>query len=334
MQRVSLVLAMIAAAASLSTADDLRRPPAPDDILDPDLIELDLTAIIAEEERLWSVAFGIGTSQQGLGTTETQARNIMTVKSGFDSLASAFEDATGINIRWTRDSFDELSPVLDLYLGARYKLPETIRLPVLGSRLGIEVNGLRTGSATRFSDHGFGSSIADEAYLLTGKALFYFPARLTLPGFRLFKGVEKREVYVGGGIGRAWSKHSVEIFSPDAQLQGIGDLYRYEATGSTNTFEMVFGAEEYFTTFLSVNLQIGYRWLEQDELKYTDPEKVENSAILINEGEVATVWGPWFPEGMLPILAGGLDSGWDRGDENIVVDFSGFNFRGGLRYHF
>jgi hypothetical protein len=335
MRRVFLVLAVIAAVATTSPAGDLRRPPAPDDLIDPDLIELDLSAIVAEKEKLWSVTFGFGTSQQGLETSEEQARNIMTVKAGYDTLAKYFEEATGINIRWSKDSFEDIRPVLDIHVGARYKLPEAIHLPFLGSRLGVEVNGLRTGTATRFSDHGFGAEIADEAYLLTGKALVYLPTRFTLERFRPFKGVERREVYFGGGMGRAWAKHTVEIFMPDEGLQGIGDPYRFEATGSTNTYEMVFGLEEYFTPFLSVNLQAGYRWLEKGDLKYTDPEKVANSLILINEREVATVWSPWYPEGIPPVLIGEtINWGWDRGVEPIVVDFSGLNFRGGLRYHF
>jgi hypothetical protein len=336
MRNLFLAFAILAAASSLVFADDHRRPPAPDDLLDPGLIDLDLTAIVAEEERLWSVSFGVGSSQQGLATTETQAEHIMTMKAGFDSLANYFEDAAGITIRWRSDAFEDMRPVLDLQAAVRYKLPDKFTLPGVGARLGVELTGGRMGTATRFSDCGFAASLADEAWVLGGRALVYLPTSLTLTRFRPFKGVEKRDVYVGFGAGRAWARHSIEIYMPDDQLQGIGDFYHYQATGSGNTYEFMAGADEYFTPSLSLNLQVGYRWLEKGGLEYTDPEKIENSSILIDEGKVATVWGPWFPEGMIPFVAAaaGLNSGWDRGTEEIKVDFSGFVFRGGLRYHF
>ncbi|MFH1278864.1 MAG: hypothetical protein ABIK65_10850 [Candidatus Eisenbacteria bacterium] len=336
MRRVLTVILLAAVAASLAAADDLRRPPAPDDLLDPDLIELDLDAIIAEQEKLWSVSFQIGTAQKDLATTETQAENIVTIKAAYDNLADEFEDATGISIRWQKDSFDPISPVFDLFGTVRYKLPESILLPGVGSRLGVELSGGRTGTATRFSELGFGASLSDEVYVLSGRALFYMPASLTFNDYRLFQGVEKREVYFGLGFGRAWANHAVEIYSPAASLSGIGEFYHFEADGSTNIFEVTLGLEEYFTPSLSVNFQVGYQSLKQDELKYADVQKVEDADILINEGEVATVWGPWFPEGSIPFIAiqSGLDYGWDTGTENIVVDFSGFNFKTGLRYHF
>ncbi|MBM3321644.1 MAG: hypothetical protein FJY73_13360 [Candidatus Eisenbacteria bacterium] len=333
--RIVLLAVAVLAAVSVAQAEGLRQPPAPDDLFDPDLIDLDLGAIIAEKEKLWSVTFGLGTSGQGLRTTEAQARNIVTIKEAFDNLADAFEEAVGIDIRWSKDSFEDMRPVLDIYGGGRLKLPSSVTLPGLGGRFGLELDGGRTGSATRFSEYGFGASIADEAWYLSGRALYYLPSALTLPGLYV-RGVEKREIYIAAGFGRAWAKHSVEIFSPDPVLQGIGDFYLYEATGSANTFDLSIGAEEYFTPFLSVSLRAGYRWLEKGSLKYTDVEEIRSSPLLINEGEIATVWGPWFPEGMVPIvaMAAGLEYGWDRGEEPIVVDFSGFLFRAGLRYHF
>ncbi|MFH1680487.1 MAG: hypothetical protein ABIH26_07570 [Candidatus Eisenbacteria bacterium] len=333
--RSMLLLFAVLAVVSFAQAGDLRRPPAPDDLFDPDLIELDLDAIVAEKEKLWSVTFGVGTSQQGLKTTEAQAANIITIKSAYDNLATEFENVTGLNIRWRNDSFEDLRPVFDVYAGARLKLPESIVVPGLGGRLGLEMEGGRTGSATRFSDYGFGASIADEAWFVSGKALYYLPSAFNFRGL-YFGGVEKREIYLAAGVGRAWAKHTVEIFMPDAGLQGIGDFFLYEATGSASTFDLSIGAEEYLMPFLSLSVQAGYRWMEKGDLKYDNLEEIEDSPILINEGEVATVWGPWFPEGMVQFVAhvAGLESGWDRGEEPIVVDFSGFLFRAGLRYHF
>ena len=39
---------------------------------------------------------------------------------------------------------------------------------------------------------------------------------------------------------------------------------------------------------------------------------------------------------MVPFIAvqQNLEYGWDRGEDLVVVDFTGFNFRAGLRYHF
>lgn len=332
----SLILLAALTASLAGAADDLRRPPAPDDLLDPDLIELDLGAIIAEQEKLWSISFQLGSGQQDLATTEQQGENIVTLKAAYDNLANEFEDATGINIRWQRDSFEPINPLFDLFGTVRYKLPESILLPGAESRLGVELSGGRTGTSTRFSELGFGASLADQAWILTGRVLFYLPPSLTFNDYRLFQGVDKREVYFGLGAGRAWANHAIEIYSPAATLSGIGEAYHFEANGSTGMFEIALGLEEYFTPSLSLNLQVGYRSLKQEELKYADVQKVEDADILINEGEIATVWGPWFPEGSIPFIAiqSGLDYGWDTGEENIVVDFSGFNFKTGLRYHF
>lgn len=345
MRRVLTALLLTASAASFAWGADLRQPPAPaelrqppapDDLSDPDLIDLDLDAIIAEREKLWSVSFNVGTSGRDLATTTTQGENIMTLKLAFDNLADEFEDATGINIRWQKDSFDGLSPVLELFSSVRYKFPESVVVPGIGGRLGVEALGGRTGSSTRVADSGFGAALSDEAWMLEGRALYYLPASLTFNNVRIFPGVEKREIYIGFGAGRAWAKHSIELFMPADNLSGIGNLYSFEADGQTNVYDIVLGVEEYVTPYISLNLQLGYQSLKQEELKYNDPQEVENATILINEGETATVWGPWFPEGLIPYAAiqSQLEYGWDRGDENIVVDFSGFTARAGIRYHF
>jgi len=320
----------------LPSAADLRPPPAPDDLFDPDLIDLDLDAIIAEKEKLFSLSFSIGTSQSDLATTRAQAASITSIKSAYDSLAVAFEDVTGIDIRWTKDSFEGQKPVLDLFGSVRFKLPESITMPGVGGRLGLEIAGGRTGTSTRFSETGLGASITDEAWIFSGRALYYLPETFTGSGWVIFPGVEKREVYLGLGAGRAFAKHSIEMYTPDPNLSGIGEFSLFEATGSSNTFDLLAGAEEYFTPFLSLNVELGYQWLRQEELKYTDPERVADSDLLINEGEVATSWGPWFPEGMIPLVAtaADLEYGYDRGEDPIVVDYSGFSLRAGLRYHF
>ncbi len=336
MARALSVLLLISMAASFAVAGDIRRPPSMDDLFDPDLIELDLDAIIAEQEKLWSFSFKLGSAQNDLATTEQQAENIATLKLAYDALAAEFENATGINIEWSQDSFESLRPVLDMYASVRYKLPERFVLPRVGGRLGVEMQGGRTGTSTNFYENGFGAAIADEAWLFGGRFLYFLPASLTASNRQIFRGVEKREIYFGVGAARAWVNHSVEVYMPDPNFQGIGDFYDFQATGNTTVYEFLVGVEEYFTPYLSLNLQVGYQSLKKGDLRYVNPQKVEDADILINEDEIATVWGPWFPEAMVPFVAvqQNLQYGWDRGEDSVVIDFTGFNFRLGLRYHY
>ena len=116
MRYVLMLFALLAVLPAWTYGQDLRQPPAPDDLFDPDLIELDLDAIVAEKEKLLSVSFTMGLSQKDLGTSEQQAVSIASIKSIFDALAAEFEAATGIDVSWRRDSFEEFSPAFNFAL--------------------------------------------------------------------------------------------------------------------------------------------------------------------------------------------------------------------------
>lgn len=333
MRRVLMILAAIALSASLCWSGDLRMPPAPDDLFDVDLIELDLNAIVAEKEKLWSISFMLGSSQKDLATTELQAEGLISIITIFESLADDFEDATGIRMWWSNTEFDDMKPVLDMYSNIRFKLPESIQAPGIGGRLGFELAVGRTGTSKRFAAEGFSAGMTDEAWTVMGSALYYLPGDLSR--FLTFRGVERREIYFGIGAGNAWAAHSVDVYAPAWGLQGFGDSYHYKAAGSSLCSQFMVGGDEFFTPFLSLTYQLSYRLIKQEELKYTNVGEVEASPILIGEGEVATAWGEWFPD-FWPLFGdqGAIDFGYSRGDENVVIDFSGFSFQAGLRYHF
>ncbi|MBN1825640.1 MAG: hypothetical protein JW958_05175 [Candidatus Eisenbacteria bacterium] len=332
MRRVLYLLVLMGLFVFPAFAGVHRHPPAPDDLFDPDLIELDLDAIIAEKEKLFSVAFYLGSSQKDLSTSETQARNIASVKTAYDALAIGFQDATGIDISWQNDAFEGVRPVLDFYGNFRYKLPESVRLPGLGGRIGLQASAGRTGTSDRFSEKGFGAAITDEAYQFTGDFLYYIPGDLSR--LKIIRGVERRELYVGFGMGYVWGRHIVEVFAPDLTLQGIGTNFTYEADGNAVMYQFLVGGDEYITPFLSISYQLSYRLVEVEDLKYNDVDEILDSPILIGEEETATTWDPWFPEDMWPPLDGSIEFGWSVGEDPIKIDFSGVGFQIGLRYHF
>ncbi len=326
----SLVLLLVATVAW--SAD--RFPPAPDDLFDPDLIDLDLGAIVAEGENLWSFSFTAGYGQSNLEDSEMQATSIASIQGMFEAVNAQIGQVADIG--WSGEGFSDLKMAFNWRATGRYKLPESIMVPGLGMRLGVEGTISRIGSSTRLGENGFGASLTDDAYIYSASALFYLPGAINT--YRIPYLGARRDIFLSAGGGLSRGRHSVEIFVPPRDFMSIPPPILLDASQTNPTWQIGLGGEEYYTPYFSLSWQVGYQSVEFDELKYSDAsiatlaffENKEPVAepIVIGYGDVATVWTPWFPEG-------NLLGAWGADPSNPVdIDFGGFSFSAGLRYHF
>lgn len=332
-KRIFLISILLTIGASVGWAAD-RFPPAPDDLTDLDLIDLDLDAIVAEGENLWSFSFVAGYGQSDLGDSEQQAVSIASIEGMFEAVNAQIGDVADIG--WSDNGFSDLKTAFSWRASARHKFPEGVMLPGVGMRLGVELTAGRIGSSTRLGENGFGATLTDDAYSYSASALFYLPGNLT--SFQIPYLGARRDIFISAGGGIARGRHAIELFVPPRDFSSIPPPILLEATQTNPTWQIGLGGEEYYTPYFSLSWQVGYQSMSFDELMYSDAsiatfDDFENrepvaEPLVIGYGDVATVWTPWFPEGNL------LGS-WGADPSNpIDIDFGGFNFAAGLRYHF
>ncbi len=337
-RRVCLIsLALLIGVTAVAAAD--RFPPAPDDLIDLDLIDLDLNAIIAEGENLWSFSFTAGYGESDLGDSRAKGAAIATLQGMFEAVNEQIGQVADIG--WSGDGFSDSKAAFNWMASGRYKLPEAIRFPSIGGHFGIEMNASRVGSSILLTENGFGSSITDEVYSIGGNGLYYFPKNMTsfdipyIPDLPITG--SRRDLFLSFGGGFARGKHITELFMPPRDFSSIPPPILLEAHETRPTWQVSLGGEEFYTPYLSFSWRAGYQNMEFDELKYSDgslatlheyESRTPAEPIVLGYGEVATVWTPWFPADAL------LGSWGANPDDPVNIDFTGFTFSAGLRYHF
>ncbi len=311
-----------------------RFPPAPDDLFDPDLIELDLDAIVAEKEKLWSLSLTGGFNQSDLATTLRTTDAIASIEAMFQAVNEQFGSVQDLG--WSGNGFSDLTNAYAVSMSGRVKFPEAVVLPGLGSRMGLELTGSRIGSSTRMGENAFGAVITDQVLSLDLTALFYLPKE-TFQRRILFLG-SRRDLFFGLGGGLARGTHQMELFLPPRDFGSIPPPTLLSANQTAGSFHIKVGGEEYYTSFLSLSWVAGFQSLLLDQLEWNSSANSQFAAsdetgtpILTGwnqTGGVATVWDDWFP-------ATALTGSWvARPGDPIEIDFSGFLFGAGLRYHF
>ncbi len=311
-----------------------RFPPAPDDLMDPDLIDLDLDAIVAEGEPLWSFQFSAGLGQKNLSDTEKQAASIASIETMFNAVNAQIGEVADIG--WSGDGFSDLTVAFNWRAGARYKFPETVGFPLIGGRFAFEFAAGRVGSSMRLSERGFGATLTDQAYFGSGNMLFFLPREMTRGDFPILG--SKRDVFVSAGLGYARGIHQIELFIPPRDFSSIPPPTLLEASQWKPMWQISVGGEEFYTSFFSLSWQVGYQYMQFDRLEYNDAsiatlraaETKEPIAepIVIGYTDVASVWTPFSPPEFIYGSYGADPS------NPIDVVFTGLTFSAGFRYHF
>ena len=308
---------------------------------------------VGSAARRFSFAFYGATGRQSFANVEETAEGIYSIRASFDEFADAFEDATGINIRWSDEGFSDRKRAYKAGWDLRYHMVPFAYTPGAAGdefRMDLELGmwNLRCsgpftgpGTETELSEPGFGAAVREKVRAFDCTVLWYFPRRWSDVGIPLIG--SRRDLYAGVGVDFAHGEHEIEIYAPDSGLQGAGSTLELEANQNTAGYHFVIGGEQYFSPWFSVNLELGWSSLVMDQLEWTDGsletlKTREDEGWLYVEGwdstdGVATAWEDWTPTA--PVEGSWVGGYWSADPERpIEIDLSGFEFKAGLRVHF
>jgi hypothetical protein len=276
-------------------------------------IVLNLKKVEREPERRWSLHFSFGATQADLAQSVARARLMERFgREAFGELQSGAFD-----IGWTRDGPTDPGTGLRLQGDIRYKLNSLVTLE---GRLG------QASAITAFAQRGFRFDEKAEILDLSGSVLLTMPWRLWRFGF-----------YAGGGGGYLHGKLSTGFYVPS--FSGIPFYLVSSATGNSSQYHLRGGGEMYVTRFVSFTVEGEYRRAEIETLKYSSDSQAKAVDEYDGPGGVGNsphVWNYYdFDLEQQRFFWSVQDP--DRPDlplEPVTIDFTGFSFTAGLRYHF